>query len=349
MRIAMRSLILGTNESPARPEGERIPPGSLAELQEFSFKCSVLGVRYSSPIRYLKLSFSMPSVHVPVLLNEVLDALDVRPGQTIADGTLGGGGHSRRLAELVGQSGLLIALDRDPAAIEAAEKSLAGLPVVLVHDSFAELPDVLSRLEVAAVDGVLLDLGLSSDQLADAERGFSFTADGPLDLRFDPTQGRSAADLVNRLGTEQLADLIYEFGEERYSRRIARKIVESRRSEPIRTAGQLADLVRSCVPRTPGLRIDPATRTFQALRIAVNDEMGALDQALQRIPACLKPGGRLAIISFHSLEDRRVKNAFREDPRLEVLMRKPILPSAVEIESNPRSRSAKLRVAKRVG
>jgi 16S rRNA (cytosine1402-N4)-methyltransferase len=197
------------------------------------------------------------------------------------------------------------------------------------------------------VDGVVLDLGMSSDQLADPERGFSFDADGPLDLRFDPSKGEPAWRLVNRLSAEHLADLIYFYGEERHSRRIARAIVERRRDDPIRTARELADLVRRCVPRSRNTRIDPATKTFQALRIAVNDELKSLEIGLRRIPECLRPAGRLAIISFHSLEDRRVKEAFRDDPRYEALTRKPIRPSEEEIAVNPRARSARLRVAAR--
>jgi 16S rRNA (cytosine1402-N4)-methyltransferase len=289
----------------------------------------------------------LPPLHVPVLAGEVLQWLSPEPGQTIVDGTLGGGGHTRMLAERVGDSGLVIALDRDPAALDAAERNLAGSPVKLVHSDFRDLPEVLEQLELDAVDAVLLDLGLSSDQLADGERGFSFDSDGPLDLRFDPEQGEPAWRLINRLGAEHLANVIYEYGEERYSRRIARAIVEARRDEPIRTAAELAVLVRRCVPRAGQQRIDPATRTFQALRIAVNEELQSLEIALRRIPDCLRPGGRVGIISFHSLEDRRVKDAFRDDKRYEVLTKKPIRPSDEEVQRNPRSRSARLRVARR--
>lgn len=288
------------------------------------------------------------SIHVPVLLNEVIDWLQPAPGKIFLDGTLGGGGHTRALAEKVGPDGFVIALDRDPAALFAAEHKLRGLPIKLVEANFAELHDVLRQLEIPAVDGVILDLGLSSDQLADRDRGFSFDVDGPLDLRFNPHQGRPAWQLLERMGAEELADLIYRYGEERFSRRIARKIVERRRTQPVRTAADLAALVRSCVPRPKGReRIDPATRTFQALRIAVNDELTSLETALKQVPSCLRPGGRLAVISFHSLEDRRVKEAFRDDPRYHALTRKPIRPSDEEVARNPRSRSAKLRVAAR--
>jgi 16S rRNA (cytosine1402-N4)-methyltransferase len=261
------------------------------------------------------------------------------------DGTLGGGGHTRLIAAAI-HPGYVLALDRDAAAVAAAEQNLAGLPVKVAQANFRDLPAVLDELEVDRVDGVLLDLGLSSDQLADDSRGFSFDSDGPLDLRFDTSQGEPASSLIARLPERELANLIYQFGEERFSRRIARRLVEQRRAEPIKTAAELARLVRRCVPRSVD-RIDPATRTFQALRIAVNRELESLDAALQHIPDRLKPGGRLAIISFHSLEDRRVKQAFAGDPRLNVLTKKPIRPSDAEIASNPRSRSAKLRVAER--
>ncbi|MGA2621804.1 MAG: 16S rRNA (cytosine(1402)-N(4))-methyltransferase RsmH [Thermoguttaceae bacterium] len=287
------------------------------------------------------------TVHVPVMLEEVLKWLDPRPGGVVVDGTLGGGGHSRALAERVGPGGMVIAMDRDPAAIAAAEKNLAGLPLRAIHGDFCDLPEALAELGLTVVDGIVLDLGVSSDQLADPQRGFSFFSTGPLDLRMDPLRGEPARRLIERLSAQHLADLIYAFGEERYSRRIARAIVERRRREPIQTAAELAELVRRCVPRSRHERIDPATRTFQALRIAVNDELKSLEIAMSRLPACLRPGARLAVISFHSLEDRRVKEAFRSDPRLTALTRKPVLPSLDEIERNPRARSAKLRAAER--
>jgi 16S rRNA (cytosine1402-N4)-methyltransferase len=287
-------------------------------------------------------------VHIPVLLDEIVEWLAPRPGRLLVDGTLGGGGHTRALAELVGPEGLVIALDRDGEAIERAQPALAGLPVKLVQGNFCDLPEVLDALEVAAVDGVVLDLGMSSDQLADVERGFSFSSPGPLDLRFDPSRGEPAWRLVNRLSAGHLADLIFQYGEERHSRRIAQTIVEERRLNPIRTSAALAELVRRCVPSPRhGPRIDPATRTFQALRIAVNEELKSLEIALRRIPERLARGGRMAVISFHSLEDRRVKEAFRDDPRWEVLTKKPLLPQPREIDENPRSRSAKLRVAQK--
>jgi 16S rRNA (cytosine1402-N4)-methyltransferase len=295
------------------------------------------------------MSTSQPVRHVPVLLDEVVQWLNPRPGAVLVDGTLGGGGHARALAQRVGPHGRIIGVDVDPRAFEAADTNLAGLPVSLIRANFRDLPEILSELEIPSVDGVLLDLGMSSDQLADPERGFSFASDGPLDLRFDPTSGEPAGRLVNRMSEAHLADLIHRYGEDRYSRRIARQIVRHRRQESIETAAQLAAVVRRAVPKSRTRhQIDPATRTFQALRIAVNDELKSLEIALRRIPECLSPKGRFAVISFHSLEDRRVKEAFRGDKRYEVLTRKPIRASAEEFERNPRARSARLRVAQRV-
>jgi 16S rRNA (cytosine1402-N4)-methyltransferase len=285
--------------------------------------------------------------HVPVMAQEVLEWLRPQAGQTFVDGTLGGGGHTRLLAEAVGPAGLVIALDRDPGAIERADQ-LHGLPIRALQANYSDLPEVLKELNVDSVDGILLDLGLSSDQLADAARGFSFQSTGALDLRFDATRGEPAWKLVERLSAEHLADLIYEYGEERYSRRIARRIVDQRRASPIHTAADLARVIRAAVPRSRDERIDPATRTFQALRIAVNEELKWLDVALRRLPDCLRPGARLVVISFHSLEDRLVKESFRDDSRLSVATRRPVRPSEREIAANPRSRSAKFRVAERV-
>src|SRR4051794_31657555 len=288
-----------------------------------------------------------PTQHVPVLAREVVEWLRPAPDQIFVDGTLGGGGHTRLLAEAVGANGLVIALDRDAQAVERASDELRELPVRALHANYSDVPEILPGLNINGVDGILLDLGLSSDQLADADRGFSFQSTGPLDLRFDTTRGEPAIRLVTRLSAEHLADLIYKYGEERFSRRIARRIVEVRRKQSIETAADLARVIRESVPRRRDERIDPATRTFQALRIAVNDELKWLEVALRRLPDCLQPGGRLAVISFHSLEDRLVKEAFRDDARLEVVTRRPVRPTDEEIAANPRSRSAKLRVAQR--
>jgi 16S rRNA (cytosine1402-N4)-methyltransferase len=286
------------------------------------------------------------SVHRPVLLDEVLHWLAPRPGAILVDGTAGAGGHSSALAARVGPNGRVIGLDRDPAMLALAGQAMRDLSVTLVQASYDDLGDVLGRLGVEAVDGVLLDLGLSSDQLAWPERGFSFARDGPLDMRFDPGGPTTAADLVNRLDADTLADIFYQLGEERHSRRIARRIVEARREAPILTTGRLAEIVRKGVPGKWG-NIDPATRVFQALRIAVNGELDRLEQALARVPDLLRPGGRFTIISFHSLEDRRVKHSFRDDARLQMLTKKPVTASDEEVRTNPRARSAKLRVAER--
>jgi 16S rRNA (cytosine1402-N4)-methyltransferase len=290
------------------------------------------------------------SIHTPVLAAEVMAHLAVRPGMRVVDGTLGGGGHTRLFADAVGPDGLVIAIDRDPAAIERAARELAGRPVRFAQANFRDLPEVLDAVGLDRVDRVLLDVGLSSDQLADDARGFSFDSDGPLDLRFDPTEGEPAWRLVNRMRPETLADLIHEFGEERYSRRIARRIAAARDRQPIRSARDFARLVCSAVPRQqPPPRIHPATRTFQALRIAVNEELKSLRIALERIPTRLAPGGRLAVIAFHSLEDRLVKEAFRGRQVWEPLCRGPIEAGDEEVHRNPRSRSAKLRVAAVIG
>jgi 16S rRNA (cytosine1402-N4)-methyltransferase len=293
---------------------------------------------------------SLPShtKHIPVLLEEVLSGLEVTAGMTVVDGTLGGGGHTAALLEAVGPSGKVIGLDRDEKAVERGRLRFANLANFLaIQGNYCDLPELIADVSIPQVDAILLDLGLSSDQLAEDDRGFSFESEGELDLRFDVTQGDPAWRLIARLPEKELADLIYRWGEERYSRRIARRIVAVRRSAPIRTARELGELVRRCVPRSPRSRIHPATRTFQALRIAVNRELEALQLALERFPAILPPGGRLAVISFHSLEDRLVKCAFRESSDYEILTKKPIRPKEGEIERNPRSRSARLRIARR--
>ena len=215
--------------------------------------------------------------------------------------------------------------------------------------SYEQVPKAMAAMEVDAIDAMVLDLGLSSDQLADRDRGFSFTEDGPLDLRFDPENGHPASDWLAWKKEQEIADAIYQFGEERYSRRIAREIIARRRKEnAVRTVSQLVDVCRRCVPRSKNHDIHPATRTFQALRIAVNDELGILTRTLSQAADWFSPGGRLAVISFHSLEDRIVKNTFRDDERWEVLTKKPLRPTDEEVRRNPRSRSAKLRVAQRV-
>ncbi|MDB4671110.1 16S rRNA (cytosine(1402)-N(4))-methyltransferase RsmH [Pirellulaceae bacterium] len=288
------------------------------------------------------------TVHIPVLPQECISSLQLQPGMTIVDGTFGGGGHSRLIASQVGEKGRVIAIDQDPEVFDRAAEWMDEYPIQAVNANFRNLPKILDELEIEEVDGVLLDLGLSSDQLADRNRGFSFSADGELDLRFDPSRGEPAWRLINRLSSKHLADLIYQNSDERYSRRIAAKIVEQRINHPFRNTADLVDLVRRVVPRSKNHNIDPATRTMQALRIAVNDELGALEDAIRQIPQRLKLGGRFSIISFHSLEDRRVKVAFREDNRLEIVNRKPICASEEELVHNSRAKSAKLRVAEKM-
>jgi len=288
--------------------------------------------------------------HVPVLVQEVLAGLAPAAGETWVDCTVGAGGHSILLAERVGPTGRLVGLDRDPAMLALARPRLNHPWVTLVHASFDQLGAVLNRLGIHSVDGVLADLGVCSDQLDDPLRGLSFRHDGPLDMRLDPTADRTAADLIAELNERELADIIFRYGEERYSRRIARQLVEARRLQPIRTTGQLAELIRRCVPRErrPGA-IDPATRTFQALRVAVNEELAALETLLHQLPQWVRPGGRVGMISFHSLEDRLVKHAFRNRADWQPLTKKPVEASLDEQRLNPRSRSAKLRIAQRVG
>jgi 16S rRNA (cytosine1402-N4)-methyltransferase len=286
--------------------------------------------------------------HVPVMPAEVLHYLAPAAGQVVVDATVGAGGHARLVAERLVPGGLLVGLDCDADMLALARPRLQGLPVVLRQARFDALREVLDELKIEAVDAVLADLGVCSDQLDQAERGFSFQQPGPLDMRLDPRQGEPASSLLRRLSERELADLFYQLGEERHSRRIARKIVEVRRRTPLERTEELAELVRRCVPRgRRPPRIDPATRVFQALRIAVNDELGALDRLLSALPGCLKPGGRAVFISCHSLEDRRVKQAFRDRRTWVVLTPKPVQASHEEVRDNPRARSAKLRAARR--
>jgi 16S rRNA (cytosine1402-N4)-methyltransferase len=286
--------------------------------------------------------------HVAVLADEALAALAPRPGQVVVDATVGAGGHARLLAERVAPGGRLIGLDRDAAMLDLARPRLAGLPATLVQAPFGRLRRVLDGLGVEKVDAVLADLGVCSDQLDDAARGLSFARPGPLDMRLDAAgPEETAADLVNRLSERDLADVFFHLGEERHSRRVARRIVEERRRGRIDTTERLAEIVRSCVPR--GRQpIDPATRVFQALRLAVNDELGELDRLLAALPACVAVGGVACVISFHSLEDRRVKQAFRERSRWQPLTKKPVQAGDDEVGRNPRARSAKMRAARRI-
>ncbi|MAI34592.1 MAG: 16S rRNA (cytosine(1402)-N(4))-methyltransferase [Planctomycetaceae bacterium TMED240] len=282
--------------------------------------------------------------------NEIVHWLGEISPSVIVDGTYGGGGHAALLLEtLPADQGHLVGLDRDPAVSERVESEQHDPRLNVFLGSYEKAPQALAALELSIADGAVLDLGLSSDQLADPHRGFSFTrASAELDLRFDPESGQSAAQWLAWNKEADIANAIYRYGEERYSRRIAREIVARRRREAsVKTVEDLVDVCKRCVPRSKNHDIHPATRTFQALRIVVNDELGALERTLQSAPDWISERGRLAIISFHSLEDRIVKNTFRDDPRWNVLTKKPLRPSEHEVEQNPRSRSAKLRVAER--
>jgi 16S rRNA (cytosine1402-N4)-methyltransferase len=301
--------------------------------------------------------------HVPVLYQEVLAGLRPAPGGKYIDATVGAGGHAAGILSASAPDGQLLGLDRDPAALVAAGKTLApfGDRARLVQASYTEVAQVAEALGLGPADGFLLDLGLSSLQLDDPQRGFAFQADGPLDMRFDPAAELTAAEIVNTWPVEDLADIIYRYGEEPRSRPIARAIAAAR---PLNTTGQLAAVVGRAVGGRHGQRLHPATQTFQALRIAVNGELEAVAAVLPVAVGLLKPGGRLAVISFHSLEDRLVKTFLRDqargqddlnqpypapfEPVLELVTRKPITPSAAEIASNPRSRSARLRIAEKV-
>lgn len=302
--------------------------------------------------------------HLPVLLQEVVAVLAPRPDGCYIDGTVGGGGHALALLEASSPSGRLLGIDADPAALVATRLRFvtAGLDsqrFTLHHAAFRDLGQIARRYGLVAVDGILLDLGVSSHQFDTASRGFSFAHDGPLDMRLDPTVGTTAADLVNELDERELADLIYQYGEERASRRIAHQIVIRRKQEPFTRTADLAALVARTIGRPGRERIHPATRTFQALRIAVNAELEQLEEVLPQAVELLREGGRLAVISFHSLEDRIVKNFFRDEsgyggsanprpPRLRILTKKPLEATPEELARNPRARSAKLRVAERI-
>jgi len=287
------------------------------------------------------------SVHVSVMPAEVTQWLEPVAGGVVFDGTFGGGGHSVLLAMgATEKGGRVIAVDRDPSAAEIGRGVIGELPIELYCSSYHQVDRILDASGVKAFDGAIFDLGLSSDQLEDRDRGFSFNNDGPLDLRFDPSRGQMAKEFLAQATEKQIADAIYQYGEERFSRRIAKQIVVRRHErKAVKTVAELVDICRRCVPRSKNHDIHPATRTFQALRIMVNDELAILESLLKVLPGRMNPGGRIAIISFHSLEDRIVKNAFRDDERLENLTKKPLRPSDDEVRSNPRSRSAKMRVA----
>lgn len=296
---------------------------------------------------------SAPSLHQPVMPAEVLQYLDPRPGRVIVDGTLGPGGHSAAILPRLMPDGTLIALDQDREVLALAERRLTEFSprVTFRHGNFRDLPRILDELGMPRVDGAVFDLGMSSVQVDRPERGFSFSKPGPLDMRMDPSQGETAETLVNTRPADELATLLQTLGEERFARRIAQRIVQARQTGPITTTDRLADVVSRAVPPSARYgRLHPATRTFQALRMAVNDELGALTELLESLDACVNPGGRVVFITFHSLEDRLVKHAFVRgalEGRWSVLTKKPVRPSEDEVARNPRARSAKLRAAER--
>ena len=310
----------------------------------------------------------MDMTHNPVLLRECIEALDIKPDGIYVDGTLGRAGHSTEIAKKL-KNGRLISIDRDMVAIEAAQKKMADFKdkVTFVHNDFRNLKQILNDLQIDKIDGILLDLGVSSPQLDDASRGFSYMADAPLDMRMDRSANLSAYDVINGYDEASLRRIFFEYGEERYSGRIAANIVKAREERPIETTLELVDIIKGAMPAA-ALREKqhPAKRCFQAIRIAVNDELGALSQVLEDAIDCLNEEGRIAIITFHSLEDRIVKKSYNEQvnpcicppsfpvctcgrvAKLKLINRKPILPTEQEIEQNPRARSAKLRVAERI-
>lgn len=306
--------------------------------------------------------------HVSVLLKECIDGLNIRPDGIYVDGTLGGAGHSLEIAKRL-QTGRLIGIDRDPVALQAAEKRLEPYQdkVTLVHSNFCEMEAVLEKLNISAVDGILLDLGVSSPQLDDSSRGFSYMADAPLDMRMNGNDPLTAEEIVNNWSYEDLRRIFYDYGEERYAPQIASAICRVREGKPIRTTLELVDVIRSAMPAS-ALREKqhPAKRTFQAIRIAVNDELGSVRKVMDGAIAKLAKGGRLVIITFHSLEDRIVKNAMAEaakgctcppefpvcvcgkKPIVTLVNRKPIVSNEEELEANPRARSAKLRICEKL-
>jgi len=300
------------------------------------------------------------------MLNECLDGLDIRPDGVYIDGTAGGAGHSKQIAlRLDPDKGKLIALDRDPEAVAVAGERLKDLPAQVIKANYSEMRSVLNDLGISGADGILLDLGVSSYQLDNGERGFSYHQDAALDMRMS-SEGISAKDIVNEYSEEQLAKIIFEYGEEKFARSIAAGIVKAREQAPVETTFELAEIIKSSVPQKVRREKNPCKKTFQAIRIAVNDELGHLDKALDEAFECLNIGGRLAIITFHSLEDRLVKQRFAtfatgctcppqfpvcvcgKKPRGKLITRKPIEPSAAELEENNRSRSAKLRIIERI-
>ena len=294
------------------------------------------------------------SIHSAVMLKEVVEYLNPRPGQIFVDGTLGLGGHAKAILERLGPQGRLITIDRDSQSIAIAKENLSSYlnQCEFIHDDFRNLDKILSSLKIVAVDAILLDLGISSFQLDNPQRGFSIRKDGPLDMRMDQKSHISAFDLINSLSEKEIDLILKDYGQERWHSRIARSLVSARAKNPIETTQELTQTVLKSIPHYPrGEKIHPATRTFQAFRIAVNRELESLELALPKCIDCLKAGGRICVIAFHSLEDRIVKQQFRLAERngsVRLITKKPLRPSEEETRSNPRARSAKLRVAEKI-
>lgn len=291
--------------------------------------------------------------HIPVMLEETIEHLNLAPGKIVVDATIGTGGHSRAILEKIMPSGKLIAIDRDRDSLEIAKSRLRdfGSMCEFVHGNFRDIDSILENLAVKSVDAFLFDLGISSYQLEDASRGFSFQSEGPLDMRMDRDSYISAYDLVNNLDEEELSGLLWQFGQERWHNRIARFLVQERQKHPITTTSQLSEIVARAVPyKYRHYRIHPATRTFQAVRIAVNMELESIQIALEKAVRLLKPSGRICAISFHSLEDRIIKHGLRrakQEGLVDIITSKPLVPVYSEVRDNPKSRSAKLRVAEK--
>ena len=294
--------------------------------------------------------------HIPVMMNEVLKYLNLAPGKTIVDATMGTGGHSQAIAARIAPGGRLIGIDRDEESLAMCRRRLGDTcgACEFMHGNFYDLDSILNRLNIQAIDGIVFDLGVSMFQLSDPQRGFSFQADGPLDMRLDRNSYISAYDLVNNLNEEEISSLLWNFGQERWHNRIAHLLVQERQKQPISTTTQLANIIVRSIPhrdRHVHYRIHPATRTFQAVRIAVNRELETLEEALNKSAAALAPSGRIVAISFHSLEDRIVKHTFKRmaaEKQIRIITPKPLTPLNSEIETNPSSRSSKLRVAEKL-
>ncbi|MDD5006134.1 MAG: 16S rRNA (cytosine(1402)-N(4))-methyltransferase RsmH [Candidatus Omnitrophica bacterium] len=293
-------------------------------------------------------------IHKPVMLEEILSFLEPKKGTTIVDATIGTAGHAIEIVKRIAPAGKLVGIDRDQESLEIAKERLKeyGSRCIFIHDNFCNIDKILTSLDIKRVDGVILDLGISSFQLSNATRGFSFVNEGPLDMRMDRTNSISAFDLVNNLTQEEIASLLWQFGQERFSRRIARMIINKRNESVIDTTTGLASIVLKALPHQRQYqRIHPATRTFQALRIAVNQELESLEIFLQKIDKFMSKGGKICILTFHSLEDRIAKINFRnlaKTKEFKLIVKKPITPTIEEVKDNPRSRSAKLRILEKV-